>query len=61
MMKGWDRDNCILLPPRGAGDGLPKELTDFYQEYTKKMKLEEKKQAEKAARALLELTGTGDG
>ena len=59
MMKGWDRDNCILLPPREAGQGLPKELTDFYAEHIRKVKLAEKKQAEKTAAALMELTADG--
>ncbi|XP_075242911.1 hydrocephalus-inducing protein-like isoform X4 [Convolutriloba macropyga] len=60
MMKGWDRDNCILLPPREAGQGLPKELTDFYAEHIRKVKLAEKKQAEKTAAALMELTADDD-
>ena len=35
-MKGYDEYNTILLPPRNAGDDLPKELNEAYNEMTKK-------------------------
>ncbi len=59
MMRGWDQENCILLPPREAGEGLPKELTEFYADHVRKVKEAEKKQLEKTAAALLELTADG--
>ena len=35
-MKGYDEYNTILLPPREAGSGLPKELIEAYNEMCKK-------------------------
>ncbi|XP_035679087.1 LOW QUALITY PROTEIN: hydrocephalus-inducing protein homolog [Branchiostoma floridae] len=36
LMKGYDEQHTLLLPPRSPGDGLPFELQDFYQEYKKR-------------------------
>ena len=35
-MKGYDEYNTILLPPRGAGSDLPKELIEAFHEMSKK-------------------------
>ncbi|XP_073706753.1 hydrocephalus-inducing protein homolog [Garra rufa] len=32
MLKGYDAQNVLLLPPRGPGETLPPELLDFYKE-----------------------------
>lgn len=33
MMKGYDENGNILLPPRLPGEELPPELLSFYQEH----------------------------
>nr|XP_006823299.1 PREDICTED: hydrocephalus-inducing protein homolog [Saccoglossus kowalevskii] len=52
MMKGYDDNNTILLPPRPAGHKLPSELVDFYAEQQKKQEEEEKERNEAAAAAI---------
>ncbi|XP_076848184.1 hydrocephalus-inducing protein homolog isoform X3 [Brachyhypopomus gauderio] len=32
MMKGYDAQNVLLLPPRAPGESLPAELLDFYKQ-----------------------------
>ncbi|XP_074644164.1 hydrocephalus-inducing protein homolog [Tubulanus polymorphus] len=51
LMKGYDEYNTILLPPRAAGDKLPQELLDFYDEQMKKLEEIEnsRREAEEAA------------
>lgn len=44
VLKGYDEFNTILLPPRGPGDKLPNEIVDYYDELTRKLEEEEKKQ-----------------
>lgn len=43
-MPGYDEYNTILLPPRNAGDKLPQEFYDYYDEQLKKLEEDEKKQ-----------------
>ncbi|XP_052230840.1 hydrocephalus-inducing protein-like isoform X4 [Dreissena polymorpha] len=52
LMKGYDEFNTILLPPRGASEKLPPELTEFYEEQMQK--LEEAEKARREAEELLE-------
>eukprot|EP00063_Salmo_salar_P029727 XP_014004562.1 PREDICTED: hydrocephalus-inducing protein homolog isoform X1 [Salmo salar] len=33
MMKGYDVQNVLLLPPRAPGESLPPELIDYYNEH----------------------------
>ncbi|KAM6946364.1 hydrocephalus-inducing protein homolog [Aplochiton taeniatus] len=33
LMKGYDEQNILLLPPRAPGDPLPPELLDYYREH----------------------------
>lgn len=49
-MKGYDEYNTILLPPRKAGDHLPRELSEFFYEQEKTKEENEKKRVEAAAR-----------
>lgn len=44
IVKGYDEYNTLLLPPRGAGERLPIEFYDFYEEQLKKLDEEERKQ-----------------
>lgn len=44
IIRGYDEFNTILLPPRTAGEKLPLELYDYYEEQLKKLDEEEKKQ-----------------
>ncbi len=44
VLKGYDEFNTILLPPRAPGDKLPSEIVDYYEELTRKLEEEEKKQ-----------------
>ena len=37
MMRGYDEVGNLLLPPRLAGEELPPELLQFYQEQEEKM------------------------
>lgn len=53
IIRGYDEYNTILLPPRNAGEKLPLELYDYYDEQLKKLDEEERKQK---AKALNELT-----
>ncbi|XP_076588631.1 hydrocephalus-inducing protein homolog [Chaetodon auriga] len=53
LMQGYDENNKLLLPPRAPGESLPKELLDYYNEYSSQLKDDEelnagldKKQAE---------------
>ncbi len=32
MLKGYDAQNVLLLPPRAPGETLPPEVLDFYKE-----------------------------
>lgn len=32
MLKGYDAQNTLLLPPRLAGEKLPPEILEFYEE-----------------------------
>lgn len=34
MLKGYDAQNVLLLPPRVAGEPLPPEVLDYYKEYS---------------------------
>ena len=45
-MRGYDEYNTILLPPRGAGEKIPQELQDYYDEQLKKLEEEDKVQEE---------------
>lgn len=36
-MKGYDEHGNLLLPPRLAGEDLPPELLNFFQEYEEKV------------------------
>lgn len=49
-MKGYDECNTILLPPRKAGDPLPKELTEHFYEQIKQREENEKKRVEAVAK-----------
>ncbi|XP_078688637.1 hydrocephalus-inducing protein-like [Branchiostoma floridae x Branchiostoma belcheri] len=53
LMKGYDEQNTLLLPPRSPGEGLPFELQDFYQEYKKK-----EEETQQPGPAEVERTGT---
>jgi hydrocephalus-inducing protein len=33
MMKGYDVQNVLLLPPRAPGESLPPEIIDYYNEH----------------------------
>lgn len=33
LMKGYDKNNVLLLPPRVPGETLPPELLDYYKAY----------------------------
>lgn len=37
-MQDYDENNKLLLPPRAPGEGLPKELLDYYKEYCSHLK-----------------------
>ena len=37
-MRDYDENNKLLLPPRAPGEGLPKELLDYYKEYCSHLK-----------------------
>ncbi|XP_077982980.1 hydrocephalus-inducing protein homolog isoform X2 [Glandiceps talaboti] len=52
MMKGYDENNTILLPPRQPVEKLPTELLDYYTEQLKKQEEEERLRAEATAAAL---------
>ena len=49
-MKGYDEYNTILLPPRKAGDQLPAELLEYFNEQEKAKEDNEKKRVEAAAK-----------
>ncbi|XP_024138466.1 hydrocephalus-inducing protein homolog isoform X3 [Oryzias melastigma] len=34
LMEEYDENNLLLLPPRLPGEGLPKELLEYYKEYS---------------------------
>ncbi|XP_073785286.1 hydrocephalus-inducing protein homolog isoform X1 [Danio rerio] len=36
MLKGYDAQNVLLLPPRVAGEPLPPEVLDYYKEHSSK-------------------------
>ncbi|XP_030281249.1 hydrocephalus-inducing protein homolog isoform X1 [Sparus aurata] len=38
LMQDYDENNKLLLPPRAPGEGLPKELLDYYKEYCSHLK-----------------------
>nr|XP_029134421.1 hydrocephalus-inducing protein homolog [Labrus bergylta] len=38
LMQGYDENNTLLLPPRAPGESLPKELLDYYKEYSSQLK-----------------------
>lgn len=44
VIRGYDEFNTILLPPRAPGDKLPPEINEYFDELTKKLEDEEKKQ-----------------
>jgi hydrocephalus-inducing protein len=44
IVKGYDEYNTVLLPPRAAGEKLPNEFYEYYEEQLKKLEEEEKKQ-----------------
>ena len=53
MMRGYDEIGNLLLPPRLAGEELPPELLQYYQEQEEKMqeaKAKAKLEAEEAAK-----------
>ncbi|KAM3920677.1 hydrocephalus-inducing protein homolog [Leptodactylus fuscus] len=41
MLKGYDAENTLLLPPRSPGEKLPPEILDYYEE---KRRLQEEKE-----------------
>ncbi|XP_033116735.1 hydrocephalus-inducing protein homolog isoform X2 [Anneissia japonica] len=51
LMKGYDEYGTILLPPRDAGDKLPQELLEYFEEQKKKVEEEEQKEKEEAEAA----------
>jgi len=57
MMRGYDEDGNLLLPPRLAGEELPPELLEYYREQEEKMK--EAKAKAKAEAEKLKLEGKG--
>lgn len=38
LMKDYDENNILLLPPRAPGESLPTELLDYYNEYCSQLK-----------------------
>jgi hydrocephalus-inducing protein len=52
IIRGYDEFNTILLPPRYTGDKLPNELYDYYEELSKKLDEEEKKQKQQLNESL---------
>ena len=51
MMRGYDEDCNLLLPPRLAGEELPPELLQYYREQEEKVleaKAKAKAEAEQA-------------
>ncbi|XP_071959113.1 hydrocephalus-inducing protein homolog isoform X2 [Antedon mediterranea] len=51
LMKGYDEYSTILLPPRDAGDKIPQELLDYFEEQKKKVEEQEQKEREAAEEA----------
>ena len=37
LVRGWDANSLLLLPPRQAGERLPPELLEYYDEHVKKL------------------------
>ena len=59
IMRGYDEYNSILLPPRLAGEKLPHELYEFYDEQTKKLEEEERKLKQSIAEPISESPNNG--
>ena len=57
MMRGYDEDGNLLLPPRLAGEELPPELLQYYREQEEKMKEAKAKAKAKAEAEKLKLEG----
>ncbi|KAG7521590.1 hydrocephalus-inducing protein-like [Solea senegalensis] len=38
VIPGYDDNNILLLPPRVPGEGLPKEVIDYYKKYCSQLK-----------------------
>ncbi|KAM8849594.1 hydrocephalus-inducing protein homolog isoform 2-T2 [Spinachia spinachia] len=38
LVKGYDENRILLLPPRAPGESLPQELLDYYQEHHSQLK-----------------------
>ncbi|KAM9854716.1 hydrocephalus-inducing protein homolog [Aulostomus maculatus] len=38
LMQDFDKNNQLLLPPRAAGESLPKELLDYYRDHCTQLK-----------------------
>lgn len=60
VIRGYDEFNTILLPPRYPGDKLPNELYDYYDELSKKLDEEEKKQKQQLNEAINQNEATGN-
>lgn len=51
LMKGYDEQGTLLLPPRNPSDKLPKEIVDFFEEQKRKLEEEEEEKAKLEAEA----------
>lgn len=51
LMKGYDEQGTLLLPPRKPSDKLPKEIIEFFEEQKRKLEEEEEAKAKQAAEA----------
>ncbi|XP_028304635.1 hydrocephalus-inducing protein homolog isoform X2 [Gouania willdenowi] len=47
LMPGYDENNTLLLPPRFPGEGLPKELHNYYKDISSQQKDDEDESEEK--------------
>ena len=59
IIRGYDEFNTILLPPRYPGEKLPNELYDYYEELSKKLDEEEKKQKQQLNEAITQREPSG--
>lgn len=59
IVRGYDEFNTILLPPRGPGEKLPSEIYDYYDDLSRKLEEDEKKQKQIHSESLNQIESAG--